>query len=298
MKFSVQSEDLDTLKEALESSCDKVRFGAEFCEWKIPDSSLLREAYALSKDLGKDFAYVTPRISESNLDRIRDQLDLLNKEGTIEIVCNDFGAFNMLGHYPNLSPHLGRQLVHVPSRCPWMKTDIKDILFSPKMTLRRARILRGEREVYSQTSLHYLPTIQFYRDHGVQGIDLDWIPRCFPDFDFLEKQGLELSVHLQLVPVTLTRKCHTARFLGERAPQACSKPCKTKAFLLKHDELELFLNGNVVFSQTDPSEKDMKSLLKHNVAELVISMNPVTGMSSRERIDEFILQLKSMGDFR
>jgi len=292
----VQTEDRDTLEKALESNCDRVRFGAEFCEWKIPDSSLLRDAYTFTKDLGKDFAYVTPRISESNLDKIRDQLDLLNKEGTIEIVCNDFGTLNLLNHYPNLSPHLGRQLVHVPSRCPWMKTDIKDVLFSPKMTLWRARILR--RDIYSETSLHYLPTVQFFRDHGVQGIDLDWIPRCFPYFDFFEKEGFKLSVHLQLAPVTLTRKCHTARFLGEKAPQACSKPCKTRAFLLKRDELELFLNGNVVFSQTSPSEKDMERLLKHDISELVISMNPITGILSREKIDEFILQLESMGNFK
>ncbi len=289
MKFSAQTttSDIAMLREAISSSCDKVRFGSEFCEWKIPSLTELEKAYALVKDGEKDFAYVTPRVSDSSVKKLVKQLDFLNREGKIPVVINDLGILNVLGRYPNLIPHLGRQLVHMPARCPWLKRGIKDALFEK---------VHGIEEEYSKTSLNYAPTIRFFQEHGVRGVDLDWIPRCFPYYGFLVKAGLNLSVHLQLVPVTLTRKCHTARFLGEIAPETCSKPCNIRAFRLRNDrlELEFFLHENAVFRFAEPSRKDMEELPRNDIGEFVITMSPITRIRTQEKIDELILHMKSL----
>ena len=289
MKFSAQTttSDIAMLREAIGSSCEKVRFGSEFCEWKIPSLTELEKAYSLIKDQGKDFTYVTPRVSNSSIKKLVKQLDFLDGEGKIDVVINDLGVLNILGRYPNLNPYLGRQLVHVPGRCPWLKRGLRDRLIEK---------VQGIEKVYSKTSLNYGPTIRFFQERGVRGVDLDWIPRCFPYYGFLVKAGLNLSVHLQLVPVTLTRKCHTGRFLGEVAPETCSKPCNIRAFRLKNErlELEFFLHENAVFRFTEPSRKDIEELLRNDISEFVITMSPITRILTREKIDGLMLQTKSL----
>jgi len=301
MKFSVQVDNLELLKEALASSCDKVRFGAEFCEWKVPILPMLKEAYASVEDVGKEFDYVTPRCSDRTLKKIIGELDFLAGKGETDIIVNDLGLLNILNRYGGLRTRLGRQLIHVPARCPWFKMDSRSLIFFGYL-IKGAMMRRHVKDIYNQTSLHYGPTIRFYREYGVRGVDLDWIPKCFPNFKFLAENGLDISIHTHLVPVAITRKCHTARFLGEKAPENCSKPCNARAFLLKHEglfmSLGLFLHGNAVFSLAQPTKKDVKSLLKIGVSEVVISMNPVTGILSRERVDEFISSMKSMGNVK
>jgi len=285
MIFSVQTDNFEMLKPAVKSECDKVRFGSEFCEWKIPSLSILKRAYKLVSSGEKDFAYITPKVSESSLKKIRKQLDFLRDKEKIDVIVNDLGVLNILAQYPELTPYLGRQIVYIPARCPWLEMRP----FFMKMAMRNVE------ETYSQTSLNYAPTIKFFQELGVQGADLDWIPRCFPYFDFLTKMGLNISVHLYLIPVTITRKCHTARFVGEKNPRACSKPCNTKAYLLKQEdiELKLFLHGNVVFRFIKPSRNDLEVLLKSNVTELIIGMNPITKISNQQKIDKLIHGLKS-----
>lgn len=284
MEISIQTDSFVLLKEAVESNCDKVRFGSEFCECKVPSLKALKEAYALTNRKGKDFIYVTPRVSNGGLEKIREQLTFLDGEAT-SVVVNDFGVLNILGQYSNLRPHLGRQLIHIPARCPWKRITEYEVGF-----LRRRKV----EKIFYRTSLNYVPTIRFFRSYGVQGVDVDWIPRCFPYFNLLVENGLNLSVHSHLVPVTMTRRCHTARFLGEESLESCSKPCYKRAFLLKHDILgvELFLHGNVVFRFTQPSRKEVKQLHRSKVSEFVITMNPVTKIENKQEVDAFIQNLR------
>lgn len=280
MRVSVQLDDFDLLEEAVDSECEGVRFGPEFCELKIPSLEVLEKAYELVHEGGKVFTYVTPRLSNSGVERIREQLALLNALGEVRVVVNDLGALNVVKRHPNLRPHLGRQLAFVPARCPW-----SDEIIEAGGLLAR----RWVRKVFSSTSLNHGLTLELYREHGVEGADVDWIPRVFPQFGFLSKRGLDLSIFLHLVPVIVSRRCHTARYLGERSHEACSRQCRRRVFLLESDMLgvELFLHGNTVFSRTQPSPKDVNKL--KTVSELVLTMNPITGLESRKKINDYIL---------
>ena len=299
MRLSGQVDRLKLLKETLASSCDKVRFSSEFCEWKLPSLSELKKAFAYVEDAGKEFNYVTPRCSDNALKKIISQLNFLNGKGEIEVIINDLGLLNVLDRYDGLKPHLGRRLVHIPARCPWFEIDPRSLILFGSL-IAGTIMKRHVKDLYAQTSLHYEPTIRFYKEHKVSSVDLDWIPKCFPYLKFLIEHGLEISLHIYLVPVTITRKCHTARFLGERTPENCSKPCDKKAFLLEHKgtfmSVRLYLHGNAVFRLVQPEKKDVRSLLEIGVSELVISMNPVTNILNRERIDEVISSIKSMGN--
>lgn len=285
MKTTLQTDNFRMLEEIAISCCDGVRFGPEFCELKIPSLELLREAYGLTHEAGKEFAYVIPRVSDRSLKSLRRQLAFLDSKGNVDVVFNDFGILNMLERFPNLRPHLGRQLVYMPARCPWLQDTLKTTMgFFEKRRLEK---------IYYQTSLNYLPTIQLYQKYGVEGADVDWIPRCFPYFEFLMKNGLNLSIYMHLIPVAVTNACHTARFIGEREPETCSEPCNSRAFLLRQKTLgiDLFLHGNVVFHFTEPSLKDVKRLYNQGIGEFVVTVNPILKIDNREKINHLIESL-------
>lgn len=286
MKISVQADRLDMLEEITKSNCDGVRFGSDFCEWKIPSLESLKKAYGLVQEGGKDFAYVTPRLSNSSFNKIPEELAFLNDNSEVNVVINDLGLLDVLEKYPRLKPHLGRRLVFMPARCPWIEDTLKF----------RARLFERRKleEIYYQTSLNYVPTINFFKKYGIKGVDVDWIPNSFPYLDLFIKNELTVSVHMHLIPVTITRRCHTARFLSEKEPQTCSKPCNKRAFLLKQPTLkqELYLHGNAVFRLIQPSPNDVKQLREEGIDELIATMNPITKMDSREKIDAFIQDLR------
>lgn len=288
MKVTVQAENIRDLKEAVQSNCTGTRFGSEFCEWKIPSLTSLEEAYELAKDSGKKFSYTTPRISETNIEKVKRQLEYLNRQAEVELVFNDLGILRLLDDHPKIVPHLGRQLIFIPARCPWKQITNFKAGF-------RAR--RRVAEIFYQTNLNNSETIRFYRERGVENVDLDWIRPCFPYFRPLKEAGLNISVHLHLTPVTSTRRCHTARFLGVRDPMSCSMPCFEQGFLLRNrtSNLELYLLGNTVFRYSEPSAEDirkMSSLLGE--LEVAVTMNPITKMTDRKAIDTLISTIQSL----
>ncbi len=285
MKLSVQTDSYRSLEEAVDSTCDSIRFGSEFCEYKMPDLETLEKACELVYSRGKEFTYVTPRLSNRGLELVRKSLGLLDEREKMSVVANDFGTLNIIEQYQNLKPHLGRQLTRIPARSPWVDTYILEDGFLAR---------RWYNKVFSSTSLNYPLTIDLFRSKGIRKADVDWIPRTFPSFEQLVKHGLSLCVHLHLVPVTLTRRCHTARFLGKKTPEECSLPCLDKTFHLRNElfNLELYLSGNTVFSLEQPSTELMEELEKIGVNEYVLTMNSITGIRKSQDIDDFSRSLE------
>ena len=285
MKFCVQTDDLNMLHEATNSNCDNVRFGSEFCAWKLPSLKSLENAYKQTIETGKKFIYITPRVPENSLKNIKEQLNFLNKNGATDVVINDWGVLNILEKHPNLRIQIGRQLVYMPARCPWSQEELS-VAFSD--------VAHG-REIFNQTNLNYLPTIRFLQNMNIKGADMDWIPESFQHFNFIVRNGLQVSIYLFLVPVAITRSCHTARYLGVNNPEYCSRPCDTKAFKLTQKQMgtELYLLGNVAFRMTQSSQADIESLNKIGVTDIVISMDPITKIKSRNKVNELIQKLNA-----
>lgn len=296
MKIIVQTDNFRSLEEAVNSNCEGIRFGSEFCEYNMPRFDMLEKAYEIVQDAGKEFIYVTPRLSNNGIEKLKKQLSLMNEKGKLDIVINDLGALNILPHYKNLRPHLGRQEIRLPARSPWTDRLMKEgIFFKPgeRYILTHGGFLtrRWYKKVLSNSNLNYTPTINLLRTYGITKVDIDWIPYIFSSFDFLLQHGLDLSVHLHLVPIAFTRKCHMARFLGEKSLEKCSRPCLDRAFIIRNDMIgvRFFLNGNVVFSFSQPSHDDIRKLQKRDVTEFIMTMNPVTGIDTQQKIDETIL---------
>jgi hypothetical protein len=287
MKFTVHTETLNHLKEALKSQCDGIRFGAEFCEWKIPSLEALKEANEAVKDSGKTFTYTTPILSNVGVDKIRDQLTYLRGQDDLEVVIGDIGTLNLLQEHDDLQLHLGRPRVYMPGRSPW---DQITRMSNPSFFARRK-----VEKIFYQTSLNYGRAIEYYKSLGVEGADVDWIPKSFPYFKKIIKNGFKLAVHTYAVPVSVTMRCHMARFIGEREPALCSKPCINNAFNIEQKELEksFVLNGNVVFRLVQSRDIDVKTLRRMGVEEMIIPMGPVSKLKMTEEVNEAITRLSN-----
>jgi len=281
MNIVIQTGNLPMLKEALASDSQKMRFGSEFCMYALPSTSALKTAYTNTIDAGKDFVYVTPRPSDDYMDKIREHLSLLNDLGGATVVVNDLGTLRIIREFGDLTPHLGRQLVYTPSRCPW-----KEITEHPVSYFTKRKI----KQIFYQTSLNYGPTLEFFKGLGVVGADVDWIPEIFNNLKSLTQKNLQVSVHLYSVPVAITRKCHMARFLGEENLDQCSRPCYTKAYSMDNELLDIgmYLHGNTVFKLTDPDGKTMTQLAKRGVSDLVLTMSPLSRVNSQTQLDILI----------
>jgi len=286
VKIAVQAETLKPFKEALASNCEKVRFGPEFCDIKLPDLKTLCLAYELAEDAGKEFTYVTPPISNPTLEKIKSSLLLLDELGTIEIIVNDLGVLRLLKKHRHLKPHLGRLRVYTPGRCPWPQiTRLPDVSY-----FSRRRI----EQIFYQTALNYQPTIQLYKEMGVNSADVDWIPQSFKHYKELIRNGIRLSVHSYLIPVTVTRRCHTAKFLSESDPARCSRPCLGRTFKLRQGTVgvEFFLNGNAVFRYVKPEPSDLKNLEKLDRIEVVVAVGSLQEAVTRNGLEETIRTLR------
>jgi hypothetical protein len=285
MMFTVYAESLSLLQQAVKSKCEGIRFGSEFCETKLPSLKTLKHAFDDVQKAGKTFTYVTPPCSNTNISKIRSHLTLLNAFGKIPVVIGDLGTLNILHDFPNLQPHLGRPRVYMPARCPWNQITRMP---NPSFFTRR----RVER-IFYQTSLNYQRAREYYRDLGVRAVDVDWIPKCFPHFKPIMRSGFHLSVHTYGIPVAVTMRCHTARFLKETTPQHCTQPCQDQAFNIQQNELEqaFILHGNVVYRPVFHQPKDLKRLQKMGVEELVIPLGPLSQVSTTKEIDQTLTAL-------
>lgn len=281
MRVSIQTNNLNTLKEIVHSKCDEVRFGSEFCEWKIPNLPVLTKALNIVKEHNKKFTYITPKISSTNLDKIKTQLDFL-KEDKCRIVINDLGILNLIAQESQLLPHFGRQLVYIAARCPW-------ITFDSGRWIEKKRL----EKIYHQTSLNFDPMIDFLNDFNIKSADVDWIPQSFQYYEDLRKRGINLSIYLHFIPITLTRKCHIARFFQETSPENCSKPCNEKRLLVKQKtmQMEFFLWDNAVFRYIEPSREEIKQL-RSKINEFIIMVNPIMKMDNQVEINDLISNLQ------
>jgi len=284
MKYTVHAETLTALREALASECTGVRFGPEFCEWKIPSQKHLKQAYEEAKEAEKEFTYVLPILSNQGVDKMVEQLDFLEELG-VEVVVGDLGALNLLQGHEGVKPRLGRPRVYIPARSPWSQiTRMPDPGFFAR---------RRVEKLFYQTSLNYMRSLEYYRNLGVVGADVDWIPKCFPSYKKIAGNGFKLAVHSHAIPVAVTMRCHMARFMGEEEPTLCSKPCLAKALKIKQKELEktFTLNGNVVYRLVESTQREMIQIRRTGIDEVVLPMGPVSNLTTKEELDEAMATL-------
>jgi hypothetical protein len=293
VKFTVHAEHPPALNQALRSDCDAIRYGADLCEFKLPNDAQMKDFIQHLNDTDKEMSYVVPRVPEEGFSILDEHLAAISSRTTrpVRVIANDYGILNILvdKRYPNLIPYLGRQLVAIPGRG---RPSMADLMGGENL-FRRFAVKKVGGLVFNKTNLHFKATLKFLLEHGVEGADIDWVPQTFKEMKDIKKAGLKFSVHLGLVIVAVVRRCHTARYFNEPIPERCSMPCFKTAFLLNHELFgDLYMDGNTIFAKSEPTAKEMQQLYACDPAELVLTMGAMTKIHTAEDINAQIYQLK------
>ena len=195
---------------------------------------------------------VTPITPQKHFDRVCAYVHEANDLGIkdLRIVVNDLG---ILYSCEIAHPVAGRGIVHTSEACPWVD-----------------HILRDEsdyvRDAYLQTNLNYSRTFALLKDMGIEGIEIDLLPRTVAAAKRLD---FPVYAHLEYAVVAYARSCHTARFYHEKPP-ACAHLCNSPMELELRDifDLEslsfappdievknvfpvLYLLGNTIYMKSD-----------------------------------------------
>jgi hypothetical protein len=293
VKFTVHAEHPPALNQALRSDCDAIRYGADLCEFKLPNKDQIQEFIRRLNETEKELSYVCPRVPEQAFMILEQHLSMISAETKrpVRVVANDWGVLNLLidKRYPNLIPYMGRQLVAIPARGRPSMAD----LMGGESLFKRFAVKKIGGLVFDKTNLHFKSTMKFLRENGVEGADIDWVPQTFKEMDDVVKGGLKFSIHFGLVIVAVVRRCHMARYYNEPIPERCSMPCFKTAFLLTHELFgDLYMDGNTIFAKKEPTPKEMRQFYACDPAELVLTMGAMTKIQTAEDINAQIFRLK------
>jgi hypothetical protein len=171
---------------------DRLYFGAEFCEIKIPGVEETAAAALIAAESGLGFTLVTPYVTDRGLELLRDVFLSLPADKPGEVVVNDYGALTLLKQErPDIAPVLGR-LLSGQKRGFGISTRQGDAL--PALAA-------------SWTASAFdLPAVRGWLvEHGVLRVELDNLPQGIAS-DF-SGSGLGASLYTPFGFVTTTRYC-------------------------------------------------------------------------------------------
>jgi len=228
----------------------RIGVGSEACVHKLPATPEIAQV----SDLGciDGVTLITPITPQKHFDRVCGYVNEVADLGirNLRIVVNDLGIL----HSCEIDrPVAGRGIVHTSEACPWVD-----------------HILRDEsdyvKDAYLQTNLNYSRTCTLLKDMGIEGIEIDLLPRTVAAARRLD---FAVYAHFGYAVVAYARSCHTARFYGE-LPPLCTQFCNSPLELELRDifDLEslsfappdadvaevfpvLYLLGNTIYTKSD-----------------------------------------------
>ena len=240
---------------------DRLYFGVEFCEIKIPTPDEVAKAFAFADDNVLKFTLVTPYVTDRGLAAIQKAAGALPQDGRAEVVVNDYGALSLIRDIrPDLNPVFGRLLTK-------QKRGFGVSLYqddAPPALAAHWRLANID-----------MPVLRSYLENlDISRAELDNLAGGF-DSD-LQNSGLSGSLYYPYGYVTTTRYCPWV-FDGKGWPNlkgACGRPC-LRGIIEERGEVfsqELYLAGNAQFyeNQALPAENE---LLRKGIDRIVYEPN-------------------------
>lgn len=186
---------------------DRLYFGVEFCEERLPSNAELEEALAAAGAAGKPLTLVTPLALDPGIDAAAELIAALHsREPGAEVVANDYGVLHiLLKDFPSMKATLGRVLAR-------QKKDPR-IQSIPDEKVKA---------YFSASVLDSPPFVDFIKRAGAARVEIDNLPHAAP-----VSPGLPVSLHFPYIFITTSRHC-----VGKK----CA-PCGDVHFLLRHSLL-------------------------------------------------------------
>lgn len=227
------------------SKFERIYFGDEFCQYKIP--SLKDLNYLKRNSNGKKISLVFPYISEYYFHKIEKLLKFICANNAIfdEIVFNDWGFFYYIRkNYPALKLVMGRLLTKQKTD-PFAKDIItnmqkpgalKQKVFIPKKVPKETLEYFGSIPVNSQIFHKFMIENNIVR---IESDNLNW------DMNVNLRKKIKISVYFPYVKISTTRYCGQLNMLKNN----CIRQCEKSAVTLKkyRTKFNYIIKGNAVF---------------------------------------------------
>jgi len=230
------------LKSIRRKGFDRLYFGAEFCQWRMPAAASVVKAYERAGECGMGFTLLTPWVTDTGLGRLELVLGALGEAYAggggprPEVVVNDFGVLMVLRDMKSrLAPVLGRLLTR-QKRCP----RIPGVMAGLPEQGRELYLHAGIEDPVSADMLKRFKVRRVELDNPLQGLKTN-----------LAAAGFRGTLYTPYAYVTLTRHC-PGSFDGRtwRSFTGCrAMSCVSNVMVMKnpaHDR-PLVMRGNVQF---------------------------------------------------
>lgn len=245
--------------ESYSGPCDRVYFGHEFCQRRLPEPGEARRALDVADARSLPFTLVTPFVTDPGLARVRALLEELTGAGVpsgFEAVVNDWGALRMIRReWPGIPLALGRLLTK-QKRGPRLLNII-------------GRLPADASDHFMRSNVDTPRLADFLRAQGVVRVELDNLLQGIRR----PPGALPASLYTPFAYISTTRLCLLMR--GDqpdknfRSLGRCSRECRRYDITLTHRDMPvpLRLQGNTMFFENNALPPDLAKL---NINRMVI----------------------------
>jgi len=236
MENVVYFSDINKLK-SNNLDCDRIYFGNEFCDERIPSLDDLRVAISIAKERNKGFGFVTCYVSEYKIEKYYCLLNALAEllPGS-EVIINDWGILKICLQN-NLTPVLGRLLVR-QKRDPRISSFMKLLPDLSKLRLHQTGLSNYFKDFLKTQCINRIEL-----DNLIQGIDINE----------LQDVNFNYSIYIPYGYVTTTRICFFRNKNLSKDKRFSILPCTNKSNCglakLHNRQIKdiLFMRGNTIF---------------------------------------------------
>lgn len=230
------------------SEFDRVYFGHETCDRRLPSQQELSEAKELCRRKSLPFSLVTPFCTNAGIKKLDQLLKLLSKGD--EIIVNDFGVLK-LAHENSKAEIVCGRLLNKQYRDPVIASFDK----APSELKEHLKTSQASSGLFREL-LKGFDVKRVELDNLLQGIGTN-----------LSGTGLTASLYHPFTFIAATRLCLSANcdklsFAKKIGIFPCKKECLKYSFKLESKQFKnpLFLFGNALFFENKKFPKNLQEL--------------------------------------
>lgn len=213
MEIEVRVKSYEMYNMLLDSECQRISFGSEGCYYLLPAEDEMREMIISAKEKNKIFKLVTPKVPETAYATVLSLINVLDEYDNTEVTINDWGILSRL-NLKKVKIYIGHMLNWTMESCPWHKNIMRDEIETIKHL--------GEALNFD---CNY--KIQMLRKYKVSGIETDYHKSAESSFENLEKNGIEIITHYNVISLSFSRTCPTAKYHELTFPD-CVEFCRNE----------------------------------------------------------------------
>jgi len=250
MEKAVLFNSLETLINRREA-CDRVYFGHEFCQRKLPTNQDLDKAMAWAENRKSAFSLLTPFVTDAGLTQVQSLIERLSSKSAAlspEVIVNDWGVLRWTHRtFPEIPLALGRLLTKQKR--------------GPRILQIAERLPEAAMDHFMRSNVDVPHFAEFLAGMSVKRVELDNLLQ-----GIRRNGGLPASLYYPYAYISTTRLCLLMN--GDRADKnprsigRCSRECRMYDVTLTHHNMPtpLSLKGNAYFFKNDRLPDNLENL--------------------------------------